>query len=260
MAPHYDMGEPATTACRDRHCLGTMGSVAGEHLDDRLARLGLLRDPVRRALYLHIAARHGAVGREEAAKAVGVARGVAAFHLDKLADAGFLEVSFQRPGGRRGPGAGRPAKLYRRSSREHAVSLPPRDYELVAHVLADALAEGAAEPTEAVDAVAQRRGEEIGAGYRIRESHGADSAPGLEDVSYILTALGYEPQLDREEMRLANCPFHSLAQRHTGIVCRANAALIGGILRGLYAHQFVAVLEPSAATCCVVVKSKANKT
>src|SRR5918911_20308 len=53
-------------------------------------------------------------------------RDLAAFHLDKLVEAGLLEASFRRLGERRGPGAGRPAKLYRRGAGEVAASLPPR--------------------------------------------------------------------------------------------------------------------------------------
>jgi predicted ArsR family transcriptional regulator len=55
------------------------------------------------------------VGRDAVAARVGVGRTLAAFHLDKLAAAGLLTISFARPPGRTGPGAGRPAKLYRRA-------------------------------------------------------------------------------------------------------------------------------------------------
>ncbi|HEX2156941.1 MAG TPA: helix-turn-helix domain-containing protein, partial [Actinomycetes bacterium] len=96
--------------------------------DRDLAAIGLLQDPVRRALYGHVAAAGGEVSRNQAAEAVGVQRGLAAFHLDKLVEAGLLEASFRRLGERRGPGAGRPAKLYRRASGEVAAILPPRTY------------------------------------------------------------------------------------------------------------------------------------
>ncbi|MFD9291401.1 hypothetical protein ACFWBV_24595 [Streptomyces sp. NPDC060030] len=41
-------------------------------------------------------------------------------------DDAALEVSFRRLSGRSGPGAGRPAKMYRRAEGEQAVSVPPR--------------------------------------------------------------------------------------------------------------------------------------
>ena len=107
--------------------------------DRDLAAIGLLQDPVRRALYGHVVADGGEVSRNQAAKAAGVARGLAAFHLDKLVEAGLLEASFRRLGERRGPGAGRPAKLYRRAPGEVAASLPPRTYGTAAHLLAETI-------------------------------------------------------------------------------------------------------------------------
>ncbi|HVM01601.1 MAG TPA: hypothetical protein VM263_02945 [Acidimicrobiales bacterium] len=77
------------------------------------------------------------VGREEAACAVGVDRSLAAFHLDKLVERGLLEATYRRLSGRTGPGSGRPSKLYRRSARQHELTLPPRRYELAARLLVE---------------------------------------------------------------------------------------------------------------------------
>lgn len=46
---------------------------------------------------------------------------------------------YRRPSGKMGPGAGRPRKYYRRSSREISVSLPQWQYDLAARVLAQAI-------------------------------------------------------------------------------------------------------------------------
>src|SRR5215470_10018214 len=48
--------------------------------------------PTRRALYRYIAAQSVPVGREDVAAAVGVPHHVARFHLDRLHEAGLLEV------------------------------------------------------------------------------------------------------------------------------------------------------------------------
>ena len=82
-------------------------------LPGQLASVTVLSDRVRRALYLHVAGQDGPVGRAAAAAAVGVPRTVAAFHLDRLVEAGLLDVTHGRTTERRGPGSGRPAKLYR---------------------------------------------------------------------------------------------------------------------------------------------------
>ena len=79
---------------------------------DPVAVVGALADPKRRALYDAITEHGDWVSREEAADLLGLERGTAAHHLDRLADDGLLEVDYQRRTGRQGPGAGRPAKLY----------------------------------------------------------------------------------------------------------------------------------------------------
>src|SRR3954468_20644750 len=107
--------------------------------EQQVAGVAALNDPVRRSLYVFICISTEPVSREQAAAAVGVQKPLAAFHLDKLADEGLLDFEFRRLTGRTGPGAGRPAKLYRRSDRQIDVSLPPRQYDLAAHLLAAAV-------------------------------------------------------------------------------------------------------------------------
>jgi hypothetical protein len=60
-------------------------------------------------------------------------RSVAACHLDKLAGAGLLQVRYQRLAGREGPGAGRPAKIYRRADIQLSVSLSERHDDQAGH-------------------------------------------------------------------------------------------------------------------------------
>jgi DNA-binding transcriptional ArsR family regulator len=92
-----------------------MDNGHGHHFDEDLAAVSLLAEPIRRALYDFVRRQSHAVSRDEAAEAVGIQRSLAAFHLDRLAEAALLAVEFRRLSGRTGPGAGRPAKLYRRS-------------------------------------------------------------------------------------------------------------------------------------------------
>src|SRR5215210_6425378 len=103
---------------------------------EQVAGIGALAEPARRELYRYVAAQPDAVSREQAAQGVGMALHSAKFHLDKLVDEGLLQVEFRRLSGRRGPGAGRPSKLYRRAEREIAVTLPERRYVLAGKVIA----------------------------------------------------------------------------------------------------------------------------
>jgi predicted ArsR family transcriptional regulator len=109
-------------------------------LERRIAGIAALDQPLRRDLYRLLVASEHWTTRDEAAAALGISRSVAAFHLDKLADAGVVEIRFERLSGRRGPGAGRPAKLYRPLRDEVTASIPERHYDLAGSLLATAVA------------------------------------------------------------------------------------------------------------------------
>ncbi|MBF8188168.1 transcriptional regulator [Nonomuraea sp. K274] len=209
--------------------------MSSEDLD----ALALLHDPVRRSLYAVVTARGGDVGRGEAAEAAGVSRTLAGHHLDKLVEAGLLESGF-RPQEKKGPGSGRPAKVYRRAVRERSVSLPPRDYATLASVLAgvvDLL--GAEEQAE----VAARD-----AGARLAGRHSGERA------EHVLGGRGYEPYAEGGTLRLRNCPFHVLAVEQPLLVCSMNLALCQGLLEGLGDDPARAALDPRPGECCVTLK------
>jgi predicted ArsR family transcriptional regulator len=212
--------------------------TAPDGVDDGLDAIGALADETRRAAYRVVAAGRGTpVGREEVAAALGVGRTLAAFHLDKLVDAGLLEVSFARRTGRSGPGAGRTAKLYRRVATEHVVSVPERAYRSAAEVLAEAVERAGAD--EMVFAVARERGRAAGS-----------AAPGA-DLTDLLGSYGYEPFADGDRIRLRNCPFHRLADRFPPVVCGMNLALLQGMLDGGGLTGWRPEIDPTTDTCCV---------
>ena len=210
-----------------------------------LASLSTLDDPVRRRLYEVVRERPEPVGRDEAAAAAGVGRALAVYHLDKLVEAGLLTASYQRPPGRGGPGAGRPAKLYTRSDREFAVTIPPREYELAAHLLVEAVeSDPSGHSRAALLDAARRLGAELGSRFP-----GGDA--GLEQA---LAAHGYEPRHgDHDVIRLRNCPFHQLAEQHRDVVCGMNLGLIEGILTGLEMDGLRPSLDPRPGQCCVAI-------
>jgi predicted ArsR family transcriptional regulator len=231
-----------------------------------LASLSTLDDPVRRRLYEVVTRQPGPVGRDEAAAAAGVGRALAVYHLDKLVESGLLAATYQRPAGRSGPGAGRPAKLYARADREFAVTVPPRSYELAARLLVHAVeADTSGQSRAALGQAARRLGTELGYGYRAEAaSHGAaggaHAASGGDprsvaacDVEDALTRQGYEPCRGGGIIRLRNCPFHRLAERHREVVCGMNLMLIEGLVEGLGADDVHPVLDPQPGYCCVAL-------
>ncbi|MBG0816764.1 metalloregulator ArsR/SmtB family transcription factor [Planomonospora sp. ID82291] len=218
---------------------------------DDLSAVAALNDPVRRAVYEYVVAQGREVGRNEAAEAVGVQRTLAAFHLDKLVEAGLLEPGFKRLGDRTGPGSGRPAKVYRRAPGERQVSVPPRDYRTLALVLAEAvdLLGGDERAAEA----ARRAGRRF-AGGRGGPAGRGDAAQGpepSEELGAVLGRRGYEPYEEDGRLRLRNCPFHVLAEEHPVLVCSMNLALCRGLLEGLGRDPERARSDPRPGECCV---------
>ncbi len=110
--------------------------VEPSEIERHIAAIACLAEPTRRRLYLYVVSKDEGVGRDEAARAVGISRALAAFHLDRLLEDGLLVAGFRRLSGRTGPGAGRPAKLYWRSALGLGVSLPQKNYELAAGLFA----------------------------------------------------------------------------------------------------------------------------
>jgi predicted ArsR family transcriptional regulator len=209
---------------RERLGLGDLGSI------------GALTDPTRRGLYEFVVSSARAVGRDEAADATGIPRQTAAYHLDRLAEEGLVEVEFMRRTGRSGPGAGRPAKLYRRSDRDHEASVPPRRYALAARILLEAASAGGIDGSKLTEA-AHRLGRELGA----------------KGVDRVLWETGYEPVEEGGEIRFRNCPFHALKEQNQALVCQLNLSLVEGMLEDASDGRS-ARLEPSDSYCCVRIR------
>jgi predicted ArsR family transcriptional regulator len=214
---------------------------------DALERLSSLDDPVRRRLYQYVADADAAVTRDDAATGAGISRTLAAYHLDKLADAGLLDIHYERPAGRGGPGAGRPAKLYARAAREMSVTVPPRDYLLLARLLVESLEHDVRVRSVVNDAA-------FDAGRRAGDASG-------RDIVGALRSCGYLPHVsDDGRIALRNCPFHAVAQDHREVVCGLNLRFVEGVLAGCANRKVGAELDPQPNRCCVVVHaSQARK-
>ena len=211
--------------------------------DEAVTAVAALGDPVRRRLYRFVGTQDHAVSRDEAAAGVGTSRSAAAFHLDRLVNDGLLQTEFRRLTGRRGPGAGRPAKLYRRAAEEITVSLPSRRYELAGGLLAAAVSE------------ATQSGAPVGAVLdRLARAHGAalaGAAPDADGVIDVLAAEGYEPRIVDGEVVLGNCPFHVLVTDHPELVCRMTLAVLEGFVAAVPGAGLTARLQPAEGACCV---------
>ena len=229
-----------------------------QSFDRNVTGIGVLADPVRRELYRFVCSQAQPVTRDQAAEAVGVARHKAKFHLDRLEAEGLLEADYVRMTGRVGPGAGRPAKRYRRGSSEFAVTIPARDYELAGHIMADAISESGRTGRPIFDALNNAAAAYGAAIAAISDDHPSGVNAALDLAVRILTEHGYEPRRTDRIVIMANCPFHRLAVGHTELVCRLNHSLLGGFIDSVAPDLLEARLEPGAHRCCVTLVALAR--
>ena len=212
-----------------------------------------LAEPTRRRLYELITSADTALSREQVAERSGLPVHTAKFHLDKLLAEGLLEVEFHKLTGREGPGSGRPAKHYRRAEGEIALSVPPRQYDLLSRILANAVAQAAAsgEPAaEVASRVAHAEGMNLGS------ARAGGSGGDLARVGEALRSTGYEPRPEQPgRLVLRNCPFHRTAAEQTELVCGLNFEFVTGVCAGLRADSVETALEPEPGRCCVTVSA-----
>lgn len=226
--------------------------MANPPLDHELHVLATLLEPNRRRLYQYVEHQPQAVGRDEAAEAVRISRALAAFHLDKLVEAGLLRTEYRRLSGRTGPGAGRTSKLYRRSRHQFEVSLPRRNHEVLARLLTESIRSTV---TGAPDlGPAHDFGQSLGvrAGRHVRRD--ADGL--LRCIEDILKSLGFDPYRPSSgEVRLRNCPFDPLSRTYEPIVCGIGAAIVTGVVKGVGGEMLRVDRDHRPDRCCGVISS-----
>ncbi|MFD7133065.1 helix-turn-helix transcriptional regulator [Streptomyces sp. NPDC059894] len=215
--------------------------------------VSVLSDDSRRRMFAFIRRARRPVTRDEAAASVGISRKLAAFHLDKLVDAGLLLARYEVPGGIRK--AGRRPKVYEAAGVQITVTIPDRRHELLADLLLDAVLTESAGESAAQAAVrsAGERGRRLGEAAR-QETRPGRLGPerGLTWCERLLDRYGYEPVREAPTvLRLRNCPFHPLAAKAPDLVCAMNQAFLSGYLGGLQVGGVRAVLAPEPGDCCV---------
>jgi len=225
--------------------------------DRGIKAIAALDDELRWGMYEFIRGARRPVTRDEAAAAVGISRKLAAFHLDKLVDAGALRAHYQQAGGL--GRVGRAPKVYEPSAVDIRVSIPQRSHEMLAGILMDAVVSEAGQESarDAVRRVAHDRGEQAGAAERDRARPGRLGAErALSLAGKMLAERGFEPARESPgRLRLRNCPFHPLTAEAPDLVCGLNHAFISGLMDGLQASGVDAVLDPRTGECCVELRT-----
>jgi predicted ArsR family transcriptional regulator len=178
---------------------------------DPLARLAALAAPGQRDALLFARRAGGPFTVDAAAAALGCHRTVARQRLDRLEAAGLLAAEFRRPEGRSGPGAGRPAKVYRVPPEAEVDEFPSRRLpELVGLLVERVAADSGEERIELLRAIGRRYAGELAAGAGLgRVDRRLDRA--LPALCEALGHLGYQVRVreagaDRAVLEVPTCP------------------------------------------------------
>jgi len=226
--------------------------------DATIRAVSALSDDSRRRMFEFCRRAGRPISRDEAAAEVGISRKLAAFHLEKLVEAGLLRAHFEHAGRLRK--VGRTPKLYEPAGTDVRVSIPPRQPDLLAEILLDGVlshdrAGDDGGPLDSALRAASRKGEAVGEEERVRSRPGRLSAERALTLSEAtLARAGFEPVRPEPGcVRLQSCPFHPLAQAQPDAVCGINHAFVTGLLAGLRATTVHAVLDPDGWECCVAI-------
>jgi predicted ArsR family transcriptional regulator len=191
---------------------------------DRLAAAG---DAQLRRVLLDARSRHDPFTADEVAVALGLHRNIARSRLDRLAEAGFLTVSTERRSGRSGPGAGRPANIYRVAPELEAVEFPDRRLAELIGLLIGKL------PARRREKALREAGEDFGRSLAVAAGLEASGnvRTGLQRVCDALGFLGFQASVhalegDTAILETATCPLRPLVVKWPDA---------GGIDRGMWA-------------------------
>ncbi len=214
-------------------------------LGDLTSTLG---DPTRRAIYLMVQESAEPVTAAMVADRFNIHANVARHHLDRLAGEDYLEVTHKRPEGRKGPGAGRPAKCYTASDKEIELHYPTRRYDLLADLLIKVVhrlePDGAA---EAATEVGREYGLELARELGLSGADGFEAA--LATVQAAMTEVGFAVNAltESRQLHMSHCPFGRTAIEHPEVVCSLDRGIVMGLLAALD-HASDTEVSPNAAT------------
>jgi predicted ArsR family transcriptional regulator len=169
--------------------------------------LDVIGDPDLRETLLAVRRRPRAASISDIAEATGVHRNVARRRLERLVAAGLLTAGFERPAGRTGPGAGRPAKVYSPTPDTTAIEFPVRRYPDLVGLLVDAV------PAQRLSSIGVQFGGELASAARVESAR--DARAGLEGLCRALGAIGFQARLEhlkdgRAEIVTPTCPLRPL--------------------------------------------------
>jgi predicted ArsR family transcriptional regulator len=141
-------------------------------------------NPELRLALLWVRGQAAPVTADELAAAHGIHRNVARSRLERLIAAGLLRSTYERRTGRRGPGAGRPAKVYAVPPQLEPIEFPRTYYESLVGLLVEA------QPTGRLAEIGAQFGRRLGESARLRPARSVRS--GVSTLCRAVGRIGYQ--------------------------------------------------------------------
>jgi predicted ArsR family transcriptional regulator len=192
----------------------------------------VLADPTRYNIYQHVLTAAHPLTAAEVAEVFGLHANVARTHLSKLVDIGLLVATAEKTGK-----GGRPGYVYSASGSAVSLTVPARDFQLLADLLVQSLALLGAGAQEAIEQIGRTFGKRLG-----QEATQVHTAQQQEEViricSEALHRLGVMTHVHRSEdgaytLVLKTCGFREVAAVHPEQVCTLCKAMVEGITQAV---------------------------
>jgi predicted ArsR family transcriptional regulator len=217
-------------------------STFEQQLGDLTATLG---DATRRGIYVSVREAVEPVTASHIASLFEIHPNVARHHLDRLVADGYLQVTRKRADGRRGPGAGRPAKHYEPTHKEVSVQFPARRYDLLSELLVRVVQRLAPDDASGVaEEVGREYGREIASEIGLPDDAGFEAA--VQAVARAMMGVGFDTQANTDDRVLVTtfCPFGQTAVDHPEIVCKLDQGIVKGLLEATRQPDSPVVVVP----------------
>jgi predicted ArsR family transcriptional regulator len=187
---------------------------------DLLAMLKALGDETRFSMYRELATSTRGCSAQELADSLGLHANTVRLHLDRLREAGLVEVEPVHRGT-----VGRPTHVYSLAPGAPGLGFDPPSYTLLAGLLA-ALAERVGAEGEEATAIGRAWGAEAGKRTRSRSC--------VKALSAEMSRLGFDPTTETSgadaDMAFMHCPFRELAEAYPELVCNLHRGITEGIV------------------------------
>lgn len=197
----------------------------------------VLSDPTRYRIYQHVLTAPHAVGVSEVAERFSLHPNVARMHLGKLTDIGLLVAEAEKKAK-----GGRPGYIYKPSGNAVSLTVPARDFQLLADLLVQSLVLTGEGGKDAIDQIGRTFGRRLGqeaVQTTLAEPPGgkdpyAVQAELVQSCAHALERLGIATYASRTEdgsinLVLKTCGFKEVATAHPEQICHLCKAMVEGI-------------------------------